>query len=258
MTLPLVIVSKREGVLNVCINRPEKRNALSMATLDAVAAAFEAHAAEPDLRLAVLTGAGNKNFAAGGDLSELALVKGEAAAIAMATRAKRSLSAVRNFPLPVVAALNGDALGGGAELALACDMRVAASHARLGFIQGMLGITSAWGGGVDLMRLIGPTMAMQLMTRMEMLDPSRAAEMGLYNAVAQGDNELDGTLEAFIAPMRVQSPHVMRSFKALALHLRMEQREDMDRTETANFGFAWAHPDHDMAVKRLFNRVKPT
>lgn len=253
----LVLISKHDGVLQVCINRPEKRNALSMATLDAVSKAFEENADDADLRLAVLTGAGDKSFAAGGDLTELASVKGETAAVAMASRAKKSLSAVRNFPLPVVAVLNGDALGGGAELALACDMRVAASHARIGFIQGKLGITSAWGGGVDLMRLIGPARALQMMTRMEMLDSVSATEMGLYNMVADEVTSLEDAVQAFIAPMRSQSPHVMRSFKALALPLRSEKREDMDRLETKNFAFAWAHPDHDEAVDRLLNKTRP-
>lgn len=254
MTSP-VAIAQRDGVLYVCINRPEKRNALSMATLDAIAAAFDDAVSESDLRLAVLTGSGDKSFAAGGDLKELASVKGEAAAVAMATHAKQALNAVRNFPLPVVAALNGDALGGGAELAMACDMRVAASRARIGFIQGKLRITSAWGGGVDLMRLVGTATALQMMTRMEVLEPSQALARGLYNVAADARTSLDDTLEAFIAPMRGQSPHVMRSFKAMALHLRQSNREEIDLLETNNFGFAWAHPDHDRAVDRLLSKT---
>lgn len=249
-----VIVSSSEGVLRVCINRPEKRNALSVATLDAIREAFDGSGKDPDLRLAILTGAGDKNFAAGGDLKELASVKGEKAGIAMATHAKQVLAAVRNFPLPVVAALNGDALGGGAELAMACDMRVAASSARIGYIQGKLAITSAWGGGVDLIRLVGPARALQLLTRMEMLEPAKAREMGLYNHLASEDQTLEDALELFIAPMRTQSPHVMRAFKALTLHVRRDGRSDMDRTETENFGLAWAHPDHDRAVEKLLDR----
>lgn len=257
MTSP-VETTTRGGVLHVCINRPEKRNALSMATLDAIAAAFAAVANDEDLRLAVLTGAGDKSFAAGGDLKELAAVKGEEAAVAMATHAKAALSAVRNFPLPVIAALNGDALGGGAELAMACDMRVAAYHARIGFIQGKLGITSAWGGGVDLMRLIGPARALQMMTRMEVLSPADASEMGLYNATADEGIALEDAVESFIRPMLGQSPHVMRAFKEMALHLRRSDREEMDRLETYNFGLAWAHPDHDRAVDRLLNKTRAT
>lgn len=254
----LVRIIQDNGVLHVCINRPEKRNALSMATLEAIAAAFDKAAQDTDLRVAVLTGEGDKSFAAGGDLTELASVKGEVAAVAMATHAKRALNAVRRFPLPVVAALNGDALGGGAELAMACDMRVAASHARIGYIQGKLGITSAWGGGVDLMRLAGTSAALQLMTRMEVLAPSQAAALGLYNAVAEDGVSLARALETFIAPMLGQSPHVMRSFKAMALHLRQTDRDALDQLETRNFGRAWAHPDHDRAVDRLLGKARTT
>lgn len=249
-----VVVTRTQGILRICINRPDKRNALSMATLDAVKSAFDGAANDADLRLAVLTGAGEKSFAAGGDLKELAQVRGEEAAIAMAIHAKQALSAVRNFPLPVIAALNGNAVGGGAELAMACDMRVAASHAGIGYIQGKLGITSAWGGGADLMRLVGPARALQLMTRMEVLAPQDAMAMGLYNCHAAEGQTLDDVLEQFIAPMRTQSPHVMRAFKALALHIRSEGRADMDRTETGHFGLAWAHPDHDRAVDDLLNK----
>lgn len=257
MTAP-VEVTQSDGVLHVRINRPEKRNALSMATLDAIAAAFDSAVSDTDLRVAVLTGTGDKSFAAGGDLSELALVKGEQAAVAMAEHAKMALNSVRNFPLPVVAALNGDALGGGAELAVACDMRVAAHHAHIGYIHGKLGITSAWGGGVDLMRLIGTAAALQMMTRMEILDPERATALGLYNVVAEDGVPLAQTLDSFIAPMRGQSPHVMRAFKAMALHLRQNDRDAMDQLETHNFGIAWAHPDHDRAVDRLLSKTRAT
>lgn len=244
------------GVLHVFINRPEKRNALSMETLDAIAAAFDEAADIADLRLAILRGAGEKSFAAGGDLQELAFVIGQEAAVAMATRAKRALNSVCNFPLPVIAALNGDALGGGAELALACDMRVAASNARFGFIHGKLGITSAWGGGFELMRLVGTANALQMMTRMETLDPAQATALGLYNAVAEAGTSLDTALEVFMAPMLEQSPHVMRSFKSMALRMRNHDRDEMDHLETRNFGYAWAHPDHDHAVKRLLNKMR--
>ncbi len=254
----LVETSFENGLLRVCINRPEKRNALSAATLAEIAQAFEERAGKRDLRLAVLTGAGEKSFAAGGDITELQSVVGEVAAEEMVRHAKAALSAVRNFPVPVVAALNGDALGGGAELALACDMRIAAFHARIGFIQGRLAISSAWGGGVDLIRLIGPSLALQMMSRAEMVEPDEALRSGLYNRYATENEPLEEALEAFIAPMLEQSAHVMRAFKALALHVRRDGREEMDRTETENFAKAWAHPDHDLAVERVVNRKRNT
>lgn len=252
----LVRTYRCDGILHVVIDRPEKRNALSRATLEELSAAFDPCQADEDLRLAILTGAGEKSFAAGGDLSELASVKGERAAVEMATHAKVTLNRVREFPLPVIARLNGDALGGGAELAVACDLRVAASHARIGFIQGRLGITSAWGGGVDLIRLLGTARAMQMMTRTEVVNPVIALDCGLYNAVTSAGQSLDDAIEEFIEPMRNQSPHVMRAFKELSVHARRADRDAMDIMETQNFARAWAHPDHDIAVARLQDERK--
>src|SRR5690606_19137494 len=130
----------------------------------------------PDTRLIVLSGAGDRYFAAGGDLRDLATVRDEAATLAMAGQARAALDAVRECPVPVVAYLNGDAIGGGAELALACDLRLQASQARLA-------ITSAWGGGTDLCRLVGGARAMRMMARSELVDAQQALAWGLADAV---------------------------------------------------------------------------
>jgi len=151
-----VLVAPADGILRVTINRPEKRNALSRAVLDELGQVFAGHAPDEALRVAVLTAAGSHSFAAGGDLLDLAAVRTREGAAAMATQARTALDAIRRFPVPVVAALNGVALGGGAELAVACDLRIAAAHAGIGFVQGRLNIVTAWGGGIDLMRLLGP------------------------------------------------------------------------------------------------------
>lgn len=254
MTQDLVTSEVEQGVLRVCINRADKRNPLSRAVLNDLRATFEAAAGTADLRCAVLRGAGDKTFASGGDLKELADVKGAEAARDMAENAKRALAAVREFPLPVIAALNGDALGGGAELAMACDMRFAASGARIGYIQGRLAITSAWGGGTDLVRLVGPSRALQLLSRSDVLEAQDAQALGLINAVAEGETDFETAIDAYLEPMRRQSPHVMRAFKALVLPSRTEGRATLDEIETANFSHAWAHPDHDAAVADLLNK----
>ncbi|MBM3359776.1 MAG: enoyl-CoA hydratase/isomerase family protein, partial [Betaproteobacteria bacterium] len=163
-----VVAERAGGVLNVSINRPDKRNALSRAVLGELKRVFSGHSGAQDLRVAVLRGAGEKSFAAGGDLRDLAQVRTRADTRRMAEQARDALEAIRSFPVPVVAALNGDALGGGAELAVACDFRVAASHARIGFIQGRLNIATAWGGGADLMRLVGPARALRLLAAAEL------------------------------------------------------------------------------------------
>lgn len=256
MTAENLLVTMRDGLLEVEINRPEKRNALSRSVLAELQTIFRDHADIGALRLAVLKGAGDRSFAAGGDLADLASVKGADAAETMAREAKEALAAIRGFPVPVVAGLNGDALGGGAELAMACDMRVSANHARIGFIQGRLAISSAWGGGVDLMRLAGPALGLRLLTRSELVPAAEAQGMGLIDAVAEDGQSLDEAIAGFIAPMQKQAPQVMRAFKALAIELRCNGRQVLDDIETRHFGQVWAHPDHDQAVTQLLNRKR--
>lgn len=242
----------RDRVLYVTLNRPEKRNALSRSLLGAIRTTFETHAADDKLVAAVLRGAGDKTFAAGGDLGDLDRLRSEQDGREMALLARAALDAVRTFPVPVIAALNGDALGGGAELAVSCDFRVAAAHARIGFIQGRLAISTAWGGGIDLFALVGRRVALRLLSAAEILDAARAFDAGLVDAVAVAPQSLDETVETFIAPLRTISPQVQRAFKALANATR--DRGVAEETELGNFAACWAHPDHWAAHDKFMNR----
>jgi len=208
------------GVLRVTINRPDKRNALSGEVLRSLAEVFASHSDDLNLRVAVLRGAGDQCFAAGGDLRELASITTLEGAAEMARDAKASLEAIRQFPVPVVAALNGDAMGGGAELAVACDFRIAALHARIGFVQGRLNISTACGGGIDLMRLVGTSRALGLMCRGDMLSGPEASALGLIDAVARENQSLDELIVDFITPILKQSSKVLRAFKAVAKGVR--------------------------------------
>lgn len=255
-TLQVEVVDR---VLRVTINRPEKRNALSRAVLAELQEVFTAHAADEGLCLAVLRGAGDTSFAAGGDLRDLSTVRTEADATRMAEEAKAALHAVRSFPVPVIAALNGDALGGGAELALACDLRVAAAHARIGFMQGRLNISTAWGGGVDLLRLVGTARGLRLLGRGEVLDARAALDAGLVDAVAAPGESLEAALQEFVAPFLVQAPRVLRAFKALAAAVRRgEGRAGLDALETRLFAATWVHEDHWTAAEKLLARIGGT
>jgi enoyl-CoA hydratase len=254
---PDINVESGGGILRVTINRPDKRNALSAEVLRSLGEAFASHSDDPSLRVAVLRGAGEQCFAAGGDLRELASIATVEGAAAMARDAKASLEAIRQFPLPVVAALNGDAMGGGAELAVACDFRIAASHARIGFVQGRLNISTAWGGGVDLMQLIGPSRALGLMCRGDMLSGADAAALGLIDAVAGGGQSLDDLTADFIAPILKQSPQVLRAFKAVAKGVRAGlSREELNDIETRMFAQTWVHEDHWTAAQKITSKWK--
>jgi len=252
----IAIESKASGACWITIDRPQKHNALARSVLDELAHAVTAAGADPGTRLVLLTGAGERFFAAGGDLSDLSGVRDEPATRAMTDQARRALDAVRRCPVPVLAHLNGDAIGGGAELALACDMRLQASHARIGFIQARLAITSAWGGGPDLCRLIGGARAMRMMARGELVDAAQALSWGLADAVI-GDGPSGLDLQAFLEPMLACPPQVLRGIKAQAIAWREAQGYDASRrVEQRHLIETWLHDDHWRAAEKLLSRDK--
>jgi enoyl-CoA hydratase len=253
-----LLCERADGVVRVTLNRPEKRNALSRTLLSELREVFLTASGDKTLRLAILTGAADKSFAAGGDLRDLSSVRTEEEAREMSLDARGALDAIRAFPVPVVAALNGDALGGGAELAAACDFRVAAAHARIGFVQGRLAISTAWGGGVDIMTILGPTKALRLLATAQILRAREALDIGLVDAVAgEGSLEgfdLDAATQAFAAPMLKQAPHVLRAFKALAIAARNgEGRAAIEAVENMRFARTWIHDDHWAAADAVLN-----
>jgi enoyl-CoA hydratase len=217
---------------------------------------FTDAATRDDLRLAIVTGIGDKAFASGGDLVELADKRSIDAARALSLHGKAALNAIRRLPVPVVARVNGVALGGGAELALACDVRFAASHATFGFIHSKLAISPSWGGSSDLVHLVGYGAAIRLMARAEVLDAAAAQALGIFDGVAGEGEDLDAALKAFVAPMARQPPQVMRGIKAAGMADRLDGLERRHEIETSHFATVWAHEDHWTAVDALQGRAK--
>jgi enoyl-CoA hydratase len=173
----------------------------------------------------------------------------------MAADGWRALNAVRNFPAPVVAALNGDALGGGAELAVACDFRVAARHARIGFLQSNLNISSAWGGGGDLFDLVGRKRALRLLCTAELVSPPEALAMGLFDKCADADSGFVDTVESFLGLMTNKSSQVLKAYKGMATQVRLSaNREILERVERDAFVRTWTHPDHWSAADNILNK----
>ncbi len=173
----------------------------------------------------------------------------------MALHARGVLDVVRRFPLPVVAALNGDALGGGSELALACDHRVVAPHARMAFAQGRQALSTAWGAGPDLIRLFGPARAMRLLADTSPIDHAHGLAIGLYDAATPQDGTLADVVDAFLVPLRRQRPHVLRTHKALAIEARMGgDRAVLEEIELERFADNWVHQDHWDALHSFLNR----
>lgn len=175
-----VAVELAGGLAVVTINRPHARNAVAPATMDALEKALDAAAGAQVL---VLTGAGDRAFVSGGDLKELATIRTEEAAVAMALRMRRICDRIADFPGPVIAALNGHAFGGGAEVAVAADIRVAADDIRIGFNQVALAIMPAWGGLERLAALVGRSRALLLAGTGRILGAAEAERAGLVDQV---------------------------------------------------------------------------
>jgi len=247
----LVATRFSDGVLHVTLSRPEKRNALSDALIAAIGTTFAEWSAREDVSLAILTGSGDKAFASGGDLKELEALRGEPEARAFAARTRAAFDQIRRFPVPVIAVLNGDALGGGAELAMACDHRLALAHARIGFLQAKLNIATAWGGGTDLFTLVGPSRAVRILATAQIFPAVDAQRLGLVDAVAQAGDQANGFVQSYIDEMK-QRPQVMRAIKSLAIMHRFGgSTEERASREGACFAAAWVHDDHWSAVANM-------
>jgi enoyl-CoA hydratase len=196
------------AVCVVTIDRPEVRNALDQAALHAITAALDAAAAPGSgVRAVVLTGSGERSFCAGLDIA--------AAGGGLPDPDSSPLARLRaGYPLPVIAALNGTAVGGGLELALACDLRIAASHAEFGLPEVSLGF-AATEGGVELGRLIPLGVALELMLTADRMDARRAYEVGLVNHVVPPARVRDTAL-SLASRIAEHSPAGVRASKELA------------------------------------------
>lgn len=249
-----VLTVLRDGVLYVTINRPDKRNALNRATLDALRAAFDDAAQDMSLHLVVLSGAGERSFAAGGDLREFDALRSEADAVALFDHAAATLDAIRAMPVPVIAALNGAALGGGAEVAMACDYRLAAAHAQIGFVQATLSITTGFSGAADLFPLLGPARAMRLLAEAEVLSAKDARALGLIDVVCDEGESLGNGITRFAQPFIARAPHVARAIKRLAASHRKLACEATRAEERAAFVATWTAPAHWEATQKFLDR----
>jgi enoyl-CoA hydratase len=180
--LQFVKSEQRGAVAVITVNRPDKLNALNEATLGELRTALEGVAADQAVRAVILTGAGEKSFVAGADIAELAKMT-PLSGITVSRQGQVTLRYIETMRKPVIAAVNGFALGGGLELALACHIRIASENAKFGLPEVKLGIIPGYGGTVRLPRVVGRGHALELMLSGEMIDAREAYRIGLVNHV---------------------------------------------------------------------------
>lgn len=186
----LAVLEAEDGMATLTITRPKALNALNSQVLDAIDAAIERVRADASIGCLVITGSGEKAFVAGADIAEMRSMDHKEA-YEFSRRGQRTFEAISALPIPVIAAIRGYALGGGLELALACDIRIAAEDAKLGQPETGLGITPGFGATQRLARLVGPARAKELIFTGERISGLEAAAIGLVNKAVPADRVLE-------------------------------------------------------------------
>jgi enoyl-CoA hydratase len=257
MTIALVNVlyEKRGGIAYVTLNRPKVLNALDAATWANLRSAFEDAKADNSVRGVILTGAGDKAFIAGADISELAHV--DAYEAEESSRfGQEVLNLVENLGKPVIAAVNGFALGGGCETAMACTIRIAAEHAKFGQLEVKLGLLPGGGGTQRLPRLVGKGRALQLILTGETISAQEAWRIGLVNEVVPAAN-LIARAEAVLKQIAANAPIAVKySLDAANKGLDTSQSEGF-ALEASYFGICASTEDKREGTSAFLEKRAP-
>lgn len=250
-----ILFEVSDGVGVITINRPDALNALNSATLDELEGLLASLDRDESVRALLITGAGDKAFVAGADIRELIELDG-LAAHALSLMGQRITDRLESMPVPVVAAVNGYALGGGFELALACDFIYASENARLGLPEVNLGIIPGFGGTQRLCRLVGTARALEMCLTGSQLDAEEAYELGIVNRVLPQDKLMEETLK------RAEEMALKGRYAVAAIKRLVRAAPDVDLTrglemESAAFGLAFSHPDAKEGFSAFLEKRKP-
>ena len=249
-----LLIETTGGIATLTVNRPESLNALNSEVLKELECALHGLENDAAVKVAVLTGAGEKAFIAGADIKEMAaLTSFEAHEFAL--RGQRVMLFIENMRKPVIAAVNGFALGGGLELALACDFIYASENAKFGLPEVTLGVMPGFGGTQNLARLIGRNKANELIFSGRMISAQKAREWGIVNEVCAPAELLSKTLETAAAIAKVGLIGVAYAKDAVSNGLDMT-KEDGFRYEASMFGILFSTEDQKEGMKAFTEKRK--
>jgi len=254
MTYQNLLLETRDRIARITVNRPEKLNALNRATLEEMDRAFRSLAADPAVGAVILTGSGTKAFIAGADINELAsLTAAEGRDFALF--GQEILNRMETLGKPVLAAVNGYALGGGCEVALACTLRIASAAAKFGLPEVGLGIIPGYGGTQRLPRLVGRGRAQEMILTGEMVDAAEAHRIGLVSQVVPAE-ELMARTEALAGAILSRGPLAVRcALDAVHHGLDMPLGEGL-AYEAALFSLLCASEDMKEGTKAFLEKRK--
>jgi enoyl-CoA hydratase len=255
MTTTLHTQHDDDGVSIITVNRPESRNALDLETMYALQEAI-AHLRESEhTRIVIITGAGTKAFSSGADVHEFSHYPSEADGRMMSTLMTETLIALERLPVPVIAAINGFALGGGSELALACDLRIADEKARMGFVHARMGLTPGWGAGQRLLRLVGYARALDLLLSSHIMHAPELLAYGLVNRVVEAGTALEHAIN-YARHVATFAPEVIRTMKCVLQAGLLHPYDEARQIEHDLFPTMWVGEAHVQAVEAFLKRDK--
>lgn len=250
-----VATSDRDAIRVITVDRPEKLNALDAATLEHLHAAFDAAASDDAVRCVVLTGAGPKAFVAGADIAQmntLSPVQGRDFSL----RGQRLMRRIETFPKPVIAMVNGFALGGGLELAMACHLRIAADTAKVGQPEINLGLVPGFGGTQRLLRLAGRAATLELCLTGAPVDAARALQLGIVNRVVAADALEEETFK-LAGQLAAAAPLALRAIlDCITVGGECAMNEGLEY-ESAQFGLVFSTDDMREGTAAFLERRKP-
>jgi len=250
-----LLFEKQEGIGIITVNRPKALNALNRATLVEIDSLFEVLGKDEEIKAIIITGSGDKAFVAGADITEMQQMTGVEGR-AWGKLAQAVFHKIENFPRPVLAAVNGYALGGGCELAMACDIRIASEKAKFGQPEVSLGITPGFGGTQRLPRLIGRGRAKELLFTGDMIDAEEAYRIGLVNKIAAHQNLVE-TAKEMANRIMLRGPVAVTLCKAAVNEGLDVDLESGCAYEAEVFGLCFATADQKEGMTAFLEKRKP-
>lgn len=250
-----ILSELKENILYVTINRESKLNALNKVTLEELADVIAYASTNEEVRGVLLTGAGEKAFVAGADISEFqhyTLAEGKELG---RSGQQQVFDAIANCPKPFVAAINGFALGGGLELAMACHIRIASENAKLGLPEVTLGLIPGYGGTQRLTQLIGKGRAIEMIVTADMITAEKAAQIGLVNDVVP-QSELISKAEAILGKIKQRAPLAVSS-AIYAVNASLDSAVNGFEVEITQFGNCFETEDFKEGVSAFLEKRKP-
>jgi enoyl-CoA hydratase len=253
---PNVLYEVRDRTAWLTVHRPDKLNALNRETMKEIDGAVRAAAADPGVGILVVTGAGEKAFVAGADIAEMSVMSPEEAQ-EFSRFLQEVLGRLERSRKPVVAAVNGYALGGGLELAMACHVRIASETARFGQPEVGLGLIPGAGGTQRLPRIVGRGSALDLILRGEMIDAAEALRIGLVSRVVAAATLRDAAA-AYAATLNTKSPTALARALEAVLSGAETSFSEAERMESALFGLGFATEDMREGTRAFLEKRKPS